>query len=193
MSVGKIELDTALPQWLIEIWLLFLNTTKTGVFAIPKGSAIRDYDNGFDNKDVPNASLVDDMTENPALFFVVNRTFSECITQLIKVKNWDAATFNERTTLGASWYSEIKKPGKPRDIRIIITICIAMDIGLNLTNRLLLLSGQTFFLENDVHKEYLNLIKHHGGWNIADCNKILKDKGIEEKYFLGDKALPLEE
>jgi len=111
-------------------------------------------------------------------------TFHETMKNIFEYRNWNSTKFENKTGLAKINYTRAMKENHNPTIRTIITICVALDINMMMTNYLLELKGFKLTMNDKVHRAYAYLIENFKGSDIEDCNIILAKMGVEEKNFL---------
>ncbi len=69
-------------------------------------------------------------------------------------------------------------------LNVVMMICMALDLDLGQAMLLLGSLGRTLLSSCKEHYMYIYLLTNHKGMEIDKCNKLLKEFGIEEKYWL---------
>jgi len=66
----------------------------------------------------------------------------------------------------------------------MVAFCIACDIDLDTAAQLLNSAGLTFSKTNLIHKAYCFVLAKCEGRTIEECNDVLRQLNVEEKYLL---------
>lgn len=115
----------------------------------------------------------------------------ENLYQLIKrfkeTKNISNEEFYMETELNRNVMCDIKKNKSRPSLRIVITICIGLHLEPYESLELIETAGYSLNRSQYLDFAYLDLIYHYYEFNIYECNKRLKEVGIEEKYYLGSR------
>lgn len=91
--------------------------------------------------------------------------------------------FYERTLLDRSVLTRIKKGKSRTTLRIVVTICIGLNLTPIASSELLHRAG--YHLSEEYDEDYIFLINNHYKSDIYECNEILKKRGVSEDDFLG--------
>lgn len=118
----------------------------------------------------------------------VSETLYERIMKIIKINDMTMEDFYSETDLNRNILSDIKKNKSRPQLRTVITICIGLSLEPFEALDLIHLSG--YHLTNTIYIDriYSELITHYNDFGIIECNKRLKELGIEEKYYLGSQT-----
>ena len=132
-----------------------------------------------------------------------NKSFSAMMQEIIKdrdakeyysgrtkdVRIKSRRDFQRVTELSPSVYDRImdKDPEKNYipSLQTVMTLCIVYNLSMGMAYTLLGSVGVTFKGDDKVHNAYILILTKCRGKSIDECNKILKEIGIEEKYWLG--------
>ncbi|MDR0325083.1 MAG: hypothetical protein LBI19_03185 [Oscillospiraceae bacterium] len=71
--------------------------------------------------------------------------------------------------------------------RFIISVIMALGLNVHAAAYILQANGMTFNTNDRTDRAYIYLIEEHKGKDIETCNAILRDLGVETKYFLGSQ------
>lgn len=114
----------------------------------------------------------------------VSETLYQRINKIMEVKNISTKDFYANTKLNRTVLYDIKK-NKRSQLRIVITICIGLELETSQSLELIRLAG--YSLSNTFYLDcvYFDLISHYNDCGIEECNKRLAELGVEKKYFLG--------
>lgn len=110
--------------------------------------------------------------------------FHEIMRNIFKERNITSGKiFTEITGMDREYYSKFRNKYIPK-MKTLVTLCIALDIEVNIVQWLLHSIGLGFKKHNKVHYAYYYLLSNYRGSDIEDCNMILKHLGIDEKDYL---------
>lgn len=114
----------------------------------------------------------------------ISGTLYQRIKKIMEIKNISIEDFYDSTKLNRTVLYDIKKNKKPQ-LRTVVTICIGLELGTVQSLELIRLAG--YSLSNTFYLDYVyfDLINHYNDYGIEECNKRLKELGIEKKYYLG--------
>lgn len=118
-----------------------------------------------------------------------NKSFSEMIGEVLEGETY--MSFAEKTKLSENQLYRLRKQVDEKDPpqrNTLISVCIAYDLDLMMTQALLHSLGLDFNRFNKRDYAYTFLLTRCRGKSIDECNEILKELGIEEKYWLGTYA-----
>ena len=115
-------------------------------------------------------------------------TFSKRVIEIMEQKHWYTSTFEEKTELTRNIYSDIKSPDYMPTMRIVISICVGLELDIFTTTELLRLSGLVLVPTNRVHYAYNYIIEKCRGMSIRECNEFLEGLEIEETHYLGSHS-----
>lgn len=118
-----------------------------------------------------------------------NKSFSEMIGEILEGETY--MSFAEKTKLSENQLYRLRKQvdeKNPPQRNTLISVCIAYDLDLMMTQALLHSLGLDFNRFNKRDYAYTFLLTRCRGKSIDECNEILKELGIEEKYWLGTYA-----
>lgn len=118
-----------------------------------------------------------------------NKSFSEMIEEVLEGETY--MSFAEKTKLSENQLYRLRKRVDEKDPpqrNTLISVCIAYDLDLMMTQALLHSLGLDFNRFNKRDYAYTFLLTRCRGKSIDECNEILKELGIEEKYWLGTYA-----
>lgn len=118
-----------------------------------------------------------------------NKSFSEMIGEVLEGETY--MSFAEKTKLSENQLYRLRKRVDEKDPpqrNTLISVCIAYDLDLMMTQALLHSLGLDFNRFNKRDYAYTFLLTRCRGKSIDECNEILKELGIEEKYWLGTYA-----
>ncbi len=115
-----------------------------------------------------------------------NKSYSEMIKEILKGETYksfaDKTQLNENQLYRQSKWVDEKDPPQRNTL---MSICIAYDLDLMMTQALLHSLGLDFNRFNKRDYAYTFLLTRCRGKSIDECNEILKELGIEQKYWLG--------
>lgn len=118
-----------------------------------------------------------------------NKSFSEMIGEVLEGETY--MSFGNKTKLSENQLYRLRKRVDEKDPpqrNTLISVCIAYDLDLMMTQALLHSLGLDFNRFNKRDYAYTFLLTRCRGKSIDECNEILKELGIEEKYWLGTYA-----
>lgn len=118
-----------------------------------------------------------------------NKSFSEMIGEVLEGETYKS--FGDKTKLSENQLYRLRKRVDEKDPpqrNTLISVCIAYDLDLMMTQALLHSLGLDFNRFNKRDYAYTFLLTRCRGKSIDECNEILKELGIEEKYWLGTYA-----
>lgn len=118
-----------------------------------------------------------------------NKSFTEMIGEVLEDETY--MSFAEKTKLCENQLYRLRKRVDEKDPpqrNTLISVCIAYDLDLMMTQALLHSLGLDFNRFNKRDYAYTFLLTRCRGKSIDECNEILKELGIEEKYWLGTYA-----
>lgn len=118
-----------------------------------------------------------------------NKSFSEMIGEVLEGETY--MSFAEKTKLCENQIYRLRKRVDEKDPpqrNTLISVCIAYDLDLMMTQALLHSLGLDFNRFNKRDYAYTFLLTRCRGKSIDECNEILKELGIEKKYWLGSYA-----
>ena len=117
------------------------------------------------------------------------KPFNVLINEILKGET--EGTFSEKTGLSPNMFSRIRnyvsKKDKPQR-STLMSIAVAYNLDYQLTARLLESLGVGFTLSDKRDYAYQFLLTNCRGKSVDECNEILEQLGIEEKYWLGAHA-----
>ena len=112
------------------------------------------------------------------------RTFHEEIGEILRKREWDSADFKIYTGLDDMTFTRLtKQPGYRFSKRVIVTICIGLELDLGTVERLLDLQGHSL-APNGIDLDYRFLIEK-GYTDIEECNKLLTAFKVPKNHHLG--------
>lgn len=118
-----------------------------------------------------------------------NKSFTEMIGEVLEGETYKS--FADKTKLCENQLYRLRKRVDEKDPpqrNTLISVCIAYDLDLMMTQALLHSLGLDFNRFNKRDYAYTFLLTRCRGKSIDECNEILKELGIEEKYWLGTYA-----
>lgn len=118
----------------------------------------------------------------------ISETLYERIMKIIKIKDMTMEDFYSETDLNRNILSDIKKNKSRPRLRTVITICIGLGLEPNESYEFIRLAG--YNLVNTIYLDYayIELLNCYYEFGIAECNKRLKELGVEEKHYLGSQT-----
>lgn len=118
-----------------------------------------------------------------------NKSFTEMIGEILEGETY--MSFGDKTKLSANQLYRLRKRVDEKDPpqrNTLMSVCVAYDLDLMMTQALLHSLGLDFNRFNKRDYAYTFLLTRCRGKSIDECNEILKELGIEEKYWLGTYA-----
>lgn len=118
-----------------------------------------------------------------------NKSFSEMIGEILEGETY--MSFGNKTKLNVNQLYRLRKRVDEKDPpqrNTLMSVCVAYDLDLMMTQALLHSLGLDFNRFNKRDYAYTFLLTRCRGKSIDECNEILKELGIEEKYWLGTYA-----
>ncbi len=118
-----------------------------------------------------------------------NKSFTEMIGEILEGETY--MSFGNKTKLNANQLYRLRKRVDEKDPpqrNTLMSVCVAYDLDLMMTQALLHSLGLDFNRFNKRDYAYTFLLTRCRGKSIDECNEILKELGIEEKYWLGTYA-----
>lgn len=110
-------------------------------------------------------------------------TLYKAIKKIIDKKNLTMEEFYNRTLLDRSILARIKKGKSRTQLRIIVTICIGLNLLPMQSYELIRLAG--YHLCEEYDGDYMFLLHFHYMSDIYTCNEELRKRNVPEKDFLG--------
>ena len=117
----------------------------------------------------------------------VNETLYQRIKRFMKVKNISEEEFYIRANINRNVMYDIKQNKSRPTFRMVITICIGLNLEPDESLELIRLAGYTLSNTLYVDCAYMDLICHYYEYDIYVCNDRLKELGVDEKYHLGSQ------
>lgn len=117
------------------------------------------------------------------------KSFSTLINEILAGET--EGTFSKKTGLSPNMFSRIRKyvdRKDPPQRNTLISIAVGYNLDFQITARLLESLGSGFILSNERDYAYQFILTNCRGKSVDECNEILADLGIEEKYWLGAHA-----
>lgn len=118
-----------------------------------------------------------------------NKSFRELITEILEGES--DMSFFYKTGLSPNMLYRIKKrvdQQDPPQRNTLISICIGYKLDILMTQALLYSLGLGFCHTNLRDYAYSFLLTRCRGKSVEECNEILKELGVAEKYYLGSFA-----
>lgn len=118
-----------------------------------------------------------------------NKSFTEMIGEILEGETY--MSFADKTKLSENQLYRLRKRVDEKDPpqrNTLMSVCVAYDLDLMMTQALLHSLGLDFNRFNKRDYAYTFLLTRCRGKSIDECNEILKELGIEEKYWLGTYA-----
>ena len=119
----------------------------------------------------------------------INKSFREMIREILKDES--DMSFMSRTDLSGNMLYRLRNQvdeNDPPQRSTLISVCVGYDIDLMTALSLLDSLGLGFNRHNPRDYAYSFLLTRCRGKDVDECNEILKELGISEKYFLGKHA-----
>ncbi len=117
------------------------------------------------------------------------KSFRELINEILEGET--ERTFVEKTELSYNMFCRIRKyvdKNNPPQRNTLMSIAIGYGLDYQLTATLLDSIGLSFILSNERDYAYQFLLTNCRGKSVQECNEILEQLGVEEKYWLGVHA-----
>lgn len=118
-----------------------------------------------------------------------NKSFREMLSDILKGETY--MSFASKTGLSCNMFyrllHEVDEKDPPQR-STLISVCVAYDLDLLMTQSLLESLGLGFNRFNTRDYAYSFLLTRCRGKDIDECNEILKELGVDKKYFLGVHA-----
>ena len=125
-----------------------------------------------------------------------NKPFHEIVKEIMKDRNLTIEQLVDKSGLATQTVHRLRS-GKTKNnkgveveyfpyLNTIISFAIACDLDMLMTITLLDSLGYGFRRTYDVHYAYCYLIVNCRGKSISECNEVLEQLGIDEKYQLRD-------
>jgi len=118
-----------------------------------------------------------------------NKSFSELIGEILEGETQKG--FVDKTGLSEAMLSRLRNRVDEKDPpakKTVVTVCIAYHLDLMMTLALLHSVGSDFNAHNRRDYVYTYLLTRCRDKSVDECNEILKELRIEEKYWLGRYA-----
>ncbi|MCI6812974.1 MAG: hypothetical protein SOX11_11860 [Lachnospiraceae bacterium] len=118
-----------------------------------------------------------------------NKSFSELINAILEGET--QSSFADKTGLSETMLSRLRNRVDEKDPpakKTVVTVCIAYHLDLMMTLALLHSVGSDFNPHNKRDYAYAYLLTRCRDKSVDECNEILKELEIEEKYWLGTYA-----
>lgn len=118
-----------------------------------------------------------------------NKPFTEMIGEVLEGETYKS--FADKTKLCENQFQRLRKRVDEKDPpqrNTLISVCVAYDLDLMMAQALLHSLGLDFNRFNKRDYAYTFLLTRCRGKSVDECNEILKELGIEEKYWLGTYA-----
>ena len=118
-----------------------------------------------------------------------NKSFGKMICEILEGVTYNQ--FAEKTELSPNMLYRLKYQVDEKDPpqrNTLISVCIAYHLDLMMTQALLYSLGLGFNRFNKRDYAYTFLLTRCRDKDINECNEILKNLGIEKKYWLGSYA-----
>jgi len=115
--------------------------------------------------------------------------FRDLICDILKDET--AKSFSEKTGLTEYMFRRMKKEISRDDQpwrNSLMSVCVAYNVSLDKMEEMLHSLGLAFAPANKRDIAYRFLLTECKGKNVDECNEILRELGIEEKYLLGHYA-----
>lgn len=103
----------------------------------------------------------------------------------------NSAEFSRKTGLTEYMYGRMKSQICKEDLpqrNSLISVCIGYGVSLEETEKLLNSLGLCFQPYHIRDYAYRFLFEHCSGKSVDECNEVLRDLGIAERYWLGKYA-----
>lgn len=117
------------------------------------------------------------------------QSFSELINEILNGET--EGTFANKTGLSPNMFSRIRNyisKADPPQRNTLMSVCVGYKIDYPLASRLFDSLGVGFSYQSKRDYAYIFLLTQCRGKSVDECNEILEQLGIEEKYWLGSYA-----
>lgn len=117
------------------------------------------------------------------------KSFRELINEILDGET--ETTFADKTGLSYNMFSRIRTQidkKNPPQRNTLMSVAVGYKIDYPLMSELLSSIGLEFILTNERDYAYQFLLTNCRGKSVDECNEILEQLGIEEKYWLGVHA-----
>ena len=128
-----------------------------------------------------------------------NKPFSVMVTEIMDEKGITIEKLSEKSAISVSTINRLRsgviknKYGEEVEYlpftNTIVAFCIACDVDMLMTITLLESLGLSFKRTSEVQYAYCYLIINCRGKTIDECNKVLENLNIDEKYFLTNRLV----
>lgn len=118
-----------------------------------------------------------------------NKSFREQITEILEGET--ERSFSHKTELSENMLSRLRKQVDEKDPpqrSTLISVCVGYNLDLMMAQSLLYSLGLGFNRFNKRDYAYSFILTRCREKNIFECNEILKELGVEKKYWLGAHA-----
>lgn len=118
----------------------------------------------------------------------LNETLYKRIKKIMKVKGISEEEFYDNTLLNRNIMYDIKRNKSRPQLRTVITICIGLGLEPDESLELIRIAGYALSKTLFIDRAYMQIIFHHyNNADIFECNDVLKELGVEERYHLGSR------
>lgn len=117
------------------------------------------------------------------------KSFRELINEILDGET--EGTFVNKTGLSYNMFSRIRTQidkQNPPQRNTLMSVAVGYNLDYQLTDALLDSIGLSFILSNPRDYAYQFLLTNCRGKSVDECNEILEQLGVEEKYWLGMHA-----
>lgn len=117
------------------------------------------------------------------------KDFGELVTSIIGTDT--SYTFQQKTGLTRDMFYRLRSranTNNPPKKNTIISFAVGYDLDIAMTRSLFVALGLDFNYHNDKDYAYIWLLTRCRGKDIEECNEILDNLNIDEKYQLGHHA-----
>lgn len=126
--------------------------------------------------------------ENSFSELSTHETFNERISRILKRKHYNSERFCNDTELNQNIYSCLKKIDYKPSLRIVVSICIGLQLDVFETEDLLRLAGYVLVRTRKLDYAYSELLKESNTLTIEECNIILTNWGFKKSELLGSQS-----
>ncbi|MDR1669124.1 MAG: helix-turn-helix domain-containing protein [Oscillospiraceae bacterium] len=126
--------------------------------------------------------------EEFAMMAEFNKTFSQRVADIMKLKGWDARKFSERTKLEQNHYYRIKRGETENpDLETVLSICIGLQLPPKIRDELINLAGLSW-KNTRRHFAYQHILNKADVKTVTDFNEAFAYLDVDEKPPLKDDA-----
>lgn len=131
-----------------------------------------------------------DFEQRYNLFCGMTTSFQEQLELVMKVEGMTFEKLAEK--IGVSPKTIVRYNGGhyAPSMQMLVAICISLNLDTKQSTALLASLGRCFQSTRKEDYAYMYLIENHRGKTIEQCNSILKDLGIDERFWLYPRTRP---